>query len=84
MVSIDHYRQELRSQMGLASKSGAANVLINDPALYQSLGGYPGASPGMPACCDAMEQEMKPGDLLLIERTSEAGMTVRYFLPRVL
>lgn len=82
VVSIDHFRQELRAQMGRALISGAANVLINAPALYQSLGGYPGSSHGMPSCCDAMEQEMKPGDLLLVERTSQAGMTVRYLLPR--
>jgi hypothetical protein len=84
MVSIDHFRQELLAQMGRAFKSGAKNVLIKAPALYQSLGGYPGSSHGMPSCCDAMEQEMKPGDLLLVERTSKAGMTVRYFLPRSL
>ena len=29
-----------------------------------------------------MEAEMKPGDILLLERTSGAGMTVRYLLPR--
>jgi hypothetical protein len=32
--------------------------------------------------CDAMESEMKPGDTMLLDRTSGAGMTVRYLLPR--
>ena len=82
MVSIDHFKHELVAQMGRAFESGAANVLINAPALHRSVGGRPGSSHGMPACCDAMEQEMKPGDLLLVERSSKAGMTVRYFLPR--
>lgn len=82
MVSVDHFRQELRAQMGRAFQSGAATVLINAPDLHHSCGGYPGSSHGMPFCCDAMQEEMKPGDLLLIERTSQAGMTVRYFLPR--
>jgi hypothetical protein len=84
MVSIDHFRQELQAQMGRASKSGASDVLINAPSLYQSVGGYPGSNHAMPLCCDAMEQAMKPGDLLLVERSSQAGMTVRYFLPRLI
>jgi hypothetical protein len=29
-----------------------------------------------------MQDEMKPGDVLLLERTNGAGMTVRYLLPR--
>jgi hypothetical protein len=43
MVSIDHFRQELLSQMGRAVKSG---------------------------------------DILNLDRTNGAGMTVRYLLPR--
>jgi hypothetical protein len=82
LVSVDDFRQELLVQMGRALKSGAGNVLINAPDLYRSVGGSPGSSHGMPFCCDAMQGEMKPGDLLLVERTSPAGMTVRYFLPR--
>ena len=82
MVSIDHFRQELLAQMGRAFDSGAPNVLINAPALCQSVGGYPKSKGDMPSCCDAMEQEMKAGDLLLVDRSSQAGMTVRYFLPR--
>ena len=82
MVSTDHFRQELRTQMDRATKHGSPNVLINAPDLYKSAGGYPGSNNGMPLCCDAMQDEMQPGDLLLIERSSGAGMTVRYFLPR--
>jgi hypothetical protein len=29
-----------------------------------------------------MQAEMEPGDILLVERASGAGMTVRYLLPR--
>jgi hypothetical protein len=36
----------------------------------------------MPFCCDAMQAEMKPGDMMILDRTSGAGMTVRYLLPR--
>jgi hypothetical protein len=29
-----------------------------------------------------MQEEIKAGDVLLVERTNGAGMTVRYLLPR--
>jgi hypothetical protein len=83
MVSVDHFRQGLLAQMRRASSNGRIDVLINSGELYRSLGGYPGSSHGMPSCCDAMQDEMKPGDVLLLERTNGAGMTVRYLLPRV-
>ena len=82
MVSTDHFRQGLLAQMRRASLNGRIDVLINSGELYRSLGGYPGSSRGMPSCCDAMQDEMKPGDVLLLERTNGAGMTVRYLLPR--
>jgi hypothetical protein len=82
MVSTDHFRQRLLAQMRRASSNGRIDVLINSGELYRSLGGYPGSSHGMPSCCDAMQDEIKPGDVLLLERTNGAGMTVRYLLPR--
>ena len=82
MVSTDHFRQELLAQLNRAFKGGRIDVLINSRELYQSLGGYPGSMNGMPRCCDAMQDEIKPGDTLVIERASDAGITVRYRLPR--
>jgi hypothetical protein len=82
MVSIDHFRQELLAQMNRAAKGGLIDVLISSGELYRSLGGYPGSMHEMPSCCDAMQAEIKAGDTVLIERTSGAGMTVRYLLPR--
>jgi hypothetical protein len=79
MVSIDHFGQELREQMGRAVLSGAKDVLINSLDLCSSI---PKGRHGTELCCDAMQDEMKPGDVLLIERTHSAGMTVRYLLPR--
>jgi hypothetical protein len=58
------------------------DVLINSGELYRSLGGYPGSMHGMPSCCEAMQAEMKAGDVLLVDRSNGAGMTVRYLLPR--
>jgi hypothetical protein len=82
MVSADHFRQELLAQMGRATAHGSIDMLINSGELYRSLGGYPGSTHGMPSCCDAMQAEMKPGDVLLVESANGAGMTVRYLLPR--
>ena len=82
MVTMVFFRQELLAQMERASHYGRIEVLINSRELYRSLGGYPGPTYGMSFCCDAMEAEIKPGDVLLVERANEAGMTVRYLLPR--
>ena len=83
MVSVDYFRRELQAQMGRAAKSGLIDVLVNSGELYRSLGGYPDSMQhGMPFCCNAMQDEMKPGDTLLVEHTNGSGMTVRYLLPR--
>ena len=82
MVSYDQFRQELLAQMERSSKRGAATLVINSAELQTALGSFPGADAKMPACCDAMEMQMKPGDILLVEKSNGAGMTVRYFLPR--
>jgi hypothetical protein len=82
LVSVDHFRHELLVQMNRAAKHGSIDVVINSGELYRSLGGYPGSMHGMPACCEAMRSELKPGDTLLVEQPSGPGMTVRYRLPR--
>ena len=82
MVSVDHFRRELLAQMNRAAKHGSIDIVITAGEFYRSLGGYPGSIHGMPACCDAMRSEMKPGDILLVEQNSGPGMTVRYRLPR--
>jgi hypothetical protein len=82
MVSIDHFRRGLQAQMSRAATGGRIDVLINSGELYRSLGGYPGSTHGMPSCCDAMQAEMKLGHTMLLDRTSGAGMTIRYLLPR--
>jgi hypothetical protein len=79
MVSIDHFRHELLAQMSRAATNGRIDVLINSGELCRSI---PTGSAWSTSCCDAMEAEMKLGDILLVERASGVGMTVRYFLPR--
>jgi hypothetical protein len=82
MVSVDYFRHELQAQMNRATKGGLLDLTINSGELYRAAGGYPGSVHGMPLCCDAMQAEMKPGDIVLIERANGARMTVRYRLPR--
>jgi hypothetical protein len=79
MVSTDHFRQELLAQLGRAAKQGRIDILINSGELYCSIakGGSRSGS-----CCDAMQEEFKMGDRLLLDRTNGSGMTVRYLLPR--
>jgi Rad3-related DNA helicase len=82
MVSADHFAHELRAQLKKAAAQGATRVVITSQELYRLLGGYPGSTHGMPACCDAMRAEMKSGDILLVEQPNGTGMTIGYQLPR--
>jgi hypothetical protein len=82
MVSVDYFRQGLLAQMSRAAKGGRIDVTINSGELHRELGGRPGSMIGMPLCCDAMQAEMVCGDILVLDRTNGAGMTVRYRLPR--
>jgi hypothetical protein len=80
MVSTDHFRQELRAQLGRAATLGHIDVLVNSGELSRTI--PRGAYWPIP-CCDAMQAEFQPGDTIVLDRTSGAGMTVRYLLPRV-
>jgi hypothetical protein len=79
MVSTDHFRQELLAQLGRAATRGRIDILINSEELRRSTT-RDGSGPG--SCRDAMREEFKMGDRLLLDRTNGAGMTVRYLLPR--
>jgi hypothetical protein len=82
MVSVDRFRQGLSAQLERAAARNFADVIINCGELYRTLGGYPGSLYGMPSCSDAMEAEMATGDIILVEKSTGAGLTVRYYLPR--
>jgi hypothetical protein len=79
MVSTDHFRQELLAQLGRAATRGRIDILVNSGELSRSTT-RDGSGPG--SCCDAMQEEFKMGDTLLLDRTNGAGMTIRYLLPR--
>jgi hypothetical protein len=76
MVSTDHFRHELLAQL---DRAGLIDILINSGELCRAV---PKGSAWSNACCDAMQDEFKPGDTMLLDRSSGAGMTVRYLLPR--
>jgi hypothetical protein len=82
MVSMDHFRQELLAQLVRRAHSGAVDMLINSAELSRSLGGDASPNSKMSSCRDAMQEEIRPGDTVLINRDSGPGMTVRYLLPR--
>lgn len=79
MVSVDHFAQELRSQLHGAAEQGAIRVVINSTELCESVRMGSGS---MDACCDAMQQEIRSGDFVIRDKDSGAGMIVRYYLPR--
>ena len=78
MVSVDHFKYELIAQMRSAAAQGATKIVVNSTELCRSIrkGSY-----STQACCEAMEAEIKPGDVV-IEQRGGTGMTVRYLLPR--
>jgi hypothetical protein len=79
VFSVDHFRQELQAQMGRAATHGLIDILINSGELNRSI--HRGEL-GTVSCCEAMQQEIKPRDVVVLDRHSGAGMTVRYLLPR--
>jgi hypothetical protein len=79
MVSVDHFRKELGVQIDCAVARGALDILINAGELCRTL--HTGIT-ATDACCKAMRDELRPGDLVLIEAGAGVGMTVKYRLPR--
>jgi hypothetical protein len=78
MVSVDHFRYELISQLRRGTAEGAATIVITSGDLCKSIRD---ANRWTQACCEAMKAEMKDGDAMIDER-SGVVMTIRYRLPR--
>jgi hypothetical protein len=79
MVSADHFAHELRTQLRNATEQGATRIVVTSTELSQSvrMGGS-----SMDACCQAMLDELKDGDVILRDTGSGGGVIVRYLLPR--
>jgi hypothetical protein len=79
LVSVDHFRRELRARFERAAALGRIDILVNSGELRRSVGT---GDLGMAFCCDAMQAEIKARDVVVLERSNGAGMTVCYLLPR--
>jgi hypothetical protein len=79
LVSTDHFRLELSTQLRSATAQGGTTIVITSGGICKNI--RTGNS-WTQACCEAMRAEMKPGDDVL-GSASDAGMTVRYRLPRL-
>jgi hypothetical protein len=62
VVSVDHYRQEIREQMSRATATGAVEITINSAEVSAAL---PAGNSPANACIDAMREELRPGDIVL-------------------
>jgi UDP-N-acetylmuramyl pentapeptide synthase len=79
MVSIDHFQHELHAWFARAAAQGATNIVITSGELCAAIRMGNRSSD---ACCEAMEAETKPGDVVVVAKSKGASMTVRYLLPR--
>jgi hypothetical protein len=82
MVSMDHFRQEIRSRFELASAQGQQHLTIECGELYQSVSKLPVFNPWMIFCCNAMRAEMALTDRLIFDDSRASLLTIHYALPR--
>lgn len=78
----EYFRDELLGQMARATARGGKHILVNAGELHCSLRDFIGSDHHSSSCCDAMEAEMKAGDICVVEKSNGAGLTIRYLLPR--
>jgi hypothetical protein len=82
MVSTDHFRQEIRSRLELASAQGRQDLTIECGELYRSVSKLPVFDPWMIFCCNAMRAEMAVADRLVFDDSNASLLTIHYTLPR--
>jgi hypothetical protein len=78
LVSVDHFRHELLTQLRSAADQGGTTIVITSGELCKNI--RMGNS-WTQACFEAMQAEVKPGDDILTS-VSGAEMIIRYRLPR--
>jgi 5-methylcytosine-specific restriction protein A len=84
MPTKEEFRDEVRAQLREAARNGAEAITLSSGAVHRALGGYPGPKHQMPPCCEAMYDEMRPGDEIVEAPPKGRGATlsIRYKLPR--
>ena len=65
-------------QLRRAAEEGATTIVVTSTDLCRSIRN---ASNSMDACFEALQAEIKPGDVVL-EQSSGNAMAIRYLLPR--
>jgi len=78
VVSTDHFRHELITQLRRAAEQGATTVVVTSTELCRSIRN---ANNSIEACYEAMQAEIKPGDVVL-DQSGGNAMAIRYQLPR--
>ena len=79
MVSLDHFKHELTVTLRQAHLAGAEDLLVNST---EFVGSVRRGTLNSDTCCQAMNDEMMPGDIVEHERDGSIGLTIRYQLPR--
>jgi hypothetical protein len=83
MVSTDHFRQEIRSRLELASTQGGQSLTIECGELYRSVSELPVSNRWMVFCCNAMRAEMAISDEVIFDHAKKQTLLkVKYRLPR--
>jgi 5-methylcytosine-specific restriction protein A len=78
------FEEALEMQRRAAACGGRSFEDVVSGDLHRTVGGYPGSSHRMPACCAVMTRAMRPGDRIIAQPPSGKGatLTIRYRLPR--
>ena len=71
MVSTDHFRQEIRSRLELASAQGGRDLTIECGELCRSVSKLPVSDRWMIFCCNAMRAEMAISDEVIFDHAKE-------------
>jgi hypothetical protein len=79
LEAADGFDQSFPTTVAYAATEGRIDILINSGELCRTI---PGSYSWSDSCCDAMQEELKSGDTLVLDRTNGAGMTLRYLPPR--
>ena len=84
MPTADDFRNLLARKFESAAAGGEDHVVIRSGDLHRELGGYPGRSHRMRACCKVMCTAMGSGDKVLKSPPSGQGanLVIHYSIPR--
>jgi hypothetical protein len=82
IVSTDHFWQQIRSRLQLASAQGRKDLTIECGELYWFVSKLPVFDPWMIFCCNAMRAEMATTHRLTFDDCKASLLTIHYALPR--